>query len=73
MRRPDTMTKKRVEPIEEQPALDDDTEGQSLSLVLGLDALAGRKQPDQRARHDDERELPPLTKKFPRMAGGHRG
>jgi hypothetical protein len=46
---------------------EEDTEGQSLSLALGMGALSGRAHVERRARSRSDEDLPRLTKKFPRM------
>jgi hypothetical protein len=48
----------------EDPA--DDTEGHSLPLVMGLDAIA-RSRDRARARKPSDEDLAPLTKPFPRL------
>ncbi len=50
----------------------DDTEGHSLSLIMGLGALE-RAQAQDRTRHKvKDEELPPLSKPFPSMKGDKR-
>ncbi len=49
-------------------SIEDDTEGHSLSVVMGLDAI-GRTRDRERARtrKAGDEELAPLTKTFPRL------
>jgi hypothetical protein len=45
-----------------------DTEGHSLSLLMGLGALdRAREQERSRQRQKPDDELPPLSKSFPKM------
>ncbi|MEA2536896.1 MAG: hypothetical protein QOF11_1130 [Chloroflexota bacterium] len=51
------------------PADADDTEGHSLGLLMGLNALGEARNADARSRTRKvpEEELPPLSKKWPSM------
>ncbi len=61
------MDQKPAEDVrDERAADDDDVEGHSLSLVMGMDALGRSRERTKQPKRTDE-ELAPLTKTFPRM------
>jgi len=66
----------RTEPIAGSDAPDtsptgdaDDTEGNSMGLLLGMNALSRTASADERSRSKQpaDQELPPLSKKWPSM------
>jgi hypothetical protein len=66
----------RTQPIagsdapEASPAGDtDDTEGNSMGLLLGMNAMSRTSKADERSRSKQpaDQELPPLSKKWPSM------
>jgi hypothetical protein len=61
---PETEDRTPAEPAE--PA-DDDTEGHSLAMIAGLDALSRSRTADSKRAKAPDEDLKPLTKPFPSM------
>ncbi len=65
----------RTEPVagsdapDTSPADDTDTEGHSMGLLLGMNAMSRNPSADERSRSKQpaDQELPPLSKKWPSM------
>jgi hypothetical protein len=65
------MPEPSEDPRDEPAADEDETEGHSLSLVMGLDALGRSRDRSRDAKPADE-ELTPITKTFPRLRDDRR-
>jgi hypothetical protein len=49
------------------PGPDEDVEGSSLSILMGVDALTRGRNDDRTRKPAKDESLTPLTKPFPRM------
>ena len=54
------------------PMVGDDTEGHSLSMILGVNAMS-RRAVGRRERQGEAEDLKPITKQFPRMREPRKG
>jgi hypothetical protein len=64
---PETEDVKRADESGADPADDADTEGHSLALIAGLDALTRTQSPQAKRSKTADEELKPLTKPFPSL------
>jgi hypothetical protein len=68
----DRSIEEPVDPAQDEdqplgPDQDDDTEGHSLSVIMGVNRMAKSEAERARARRADQDELPPLTRHWPRL------